>query len=78
MDFVNVTCEKMLRAVGAMCPSLKEVVFCRETFDSELSYKLGLPVEPDGPLSPDNLESILNEWPKVRVIFVLYYLDYIN
>ena len=52
LDFVNIRSVEMMKAVGRMCPGLKEVTF------SELLHTDGI--------TPDQLFEILTtEWPKV-------------
>jgi hypothetical protein len=55
IDFVNIRDEILMKAVGRMCPHLKEVTF------SELLHTDAIP--------PDQLFSILTtEWPKVNCL----------
>jgi hypothetical protein len=65
LDFVNVKHEKMLKAVGALCPMLKEVVFCDRSFASEEDYDKENQIVLENDLDPENLQAIFNGWPKV-------------
>jgi hypothetical protein len=64
IDFVNIRDEIMMKAVGRMCPYLKEVTF------SELLHT--------DAITPDQLYCILTtEWPKVKC-FKSFFNDHIN
>lgn len=64
IDAVNVYYKKMLTAVGALCPLLKEVVFCSKTL--EWNDEVLEPITFDSTVSrTEDLESILRGWPKV-------------
>ena len=65
LDFVNVKDEKMLRAVGALCPMLKEVVFCDRSFETEEDYDKENQIVLENDVDPENLQAIFNGWPKV-------------
>lgn len=70
VDDVNAFDKEMLRAVGFFCPLLKETTFLNlRDYDVSTHAMYGLR-NPDGQTpvgltSPDELETILNEWPKV-------------
>lgn len=70
VDSVNAFDKEMLRAVGFFCPQLKETSFFNlRDYDQAFHaiYGLGNANDqiPVGLTSPDELETILNEWPKV-------------
>lgn len=70
IDAVNVYYMEMLNAVGALCPLLKEVIFCSETLEYDEENELE-PITFDSTVSPEDLETILRGWPKVDLIFLL-------
>lgn len=61
---VTVLDEKMIRLVGSMCPSLKNVNFSeceyRNDFKLHMEYS-----KVYGKMTPKKLESLLTAWPKV-------------
>lgn len=67
-DEVDVLDREMLRAIGFMCPSLKHATF---TSGSLLSNESQLGPE-EKLVSPNELQLILNEWPKVYLILKIY------
>ncbi len=67
LDHVHVKCSKMLDAIAALCPSLKEVSFCSEFYCGEFAAKNPpSTVNRCELVSPAKVESIVNRWPKVR------------
>ena len=58
----------MVRAVGAMCPMLKEVTFCIESYESDLDAARRRPMELESIAGPETIKSILSSWPKVFYI----------
>lgn len=58
----------MLRAVGAMCPMLKEVTFCNESYDSDFLTTEFSPIELENYVNPEDFKSILSGWPKVIIL----------
>jgi len=55
----------MLIAVGSLCPFLKKVFFCREPYTGEDSASNPPLGQLDTSVSPEELKSILRDWPKV-------------
>jgi len=62
----------MLRAVGAVCPMLKEVTFCNESYESDFltSEPPGIALESN--VNPEEFKSILSSWPKVMIYTIFY------
>ena len=54
----------MLRAIGSMCPSLKDVTFSEVLANGMLSTR-----EPKRNISCEDLEATLSTWPKVFIPF---------
>ena len=56
IDFVNIRDKLMMKAIGRMCPHLKEATFSEWLQDTDA-------------ITPDQLYSILTtEWPKVNFL----------
>jgi len=79
IDGVNAFDKTMLRAVGRLCPLLQEASFFSFpiirsfsgiyfSFPNKDGYSRGY--SPDS-TSPDELETFLNEWPKVFFFYLL-------
>jgi len=63
LDCVCLMYADMLRVIGSVCPALKDVVFWEESPDWRLKERA----------SPEEIETILNGWPKVT--FIIYSLS---
>lgn len=68
LDFVNIYYEAMLRAVGAMCPMLKEVTFCNESYESDFLTAQFPNIALESHVNPEEFKSILSSWPKVMIL----------
>jgi len=69
VNFVDVKSVQMLNAVGALCPSLKEVVFCSTIFIDEVGFMKNHKLSSKIKITPEELGSILKKWPKVMFSF---------
>ncbi len=63
LDFVTAVNADMLRAIGSMCPHLKDVTFSEAVATGIVTPDLIR--QPNGTISSEDLESILSAWPKV-------------
>ena len=76
IDFVNVKHEAMLKAVGELCPMLKEVVFCEKSFrcDWYSSFDGFNPIQLNNITNPGDLQSIFSGWPKVSLLILPFFI----
>ncbi len=61
----------VFRAIGSMCPSLKDIYICSQYTkeESDLDFTFGNDEEE---ISSETLEATLMDWPKVTSILKLY------
>lgn len=67
LEFVTLLHPDELQIIGTMCPSLKEVTFGQEEtkYKEGDDYSEGDTFPPEMLISPENLETVLQKWPKV-------------
>lgn len=82
LDFISLLDEDVLRAIGSVCTSLKNVTFCQHpdffTLNIHINFEDDNYAPPMMPISLEELESILCKWPKVvKLIFLKFFGNFI-